>query len=184
MKRRPGREKRAGTRQGLDETTRKGKARPAQGPTYRWITAANAVSPKPKRYYAQLMSISRQFSMFVVVGVAAAVVHYGLLIGLVELAGVRPVPATLAGYVAGGVVSYWLNRRHTYESDRPHEEAGWRFALVAGVGFLLTSLFMYLLHDVAGLHYLLAQLVTTGIVLVWSFLAHRIYTFAAGKDPA
>ena len=79
--------------------------------------------------------------------------------------------------MAGGVVSYWLNRRHTYESERPHEEAGWRFAVVAGVGFLLTSVFMYLLHDVAGLHYLLAQVMTTGVVLVWSFAAHKIWTF-------
>jgi putative flippase GtrA len=130
------------------------------------------------------MSISRQFSMFVVVGVAAAVIHYGALIALVEIWAVRPVPATLAGYVAGGVVSYALNRRHTYESDRPHEEAGWRFATVAGVGFVLTSIFMYLLHDVAGLHYLFAQVLTTGVVLVWSFLAHRLWTFGAAKGSA
>lgn len=123
------------------------------------------------------MSISRQFSTFVVVGVAAAVVHFGVLIALVELAAIPPVPATLAGYVAGGIVSYILNRRHTYKSDRPHEEAGWRFAVVAGVGFVLTSIFMYLLHDLAGLYYLLAQVLTTGVVLIWSFLAHRVWTF-------
>lgn len=127
------------------------------------------------------MSISRQFAMFIVVGVAAALVHYGVLIALVELRGVAPVPATLAGYVAGGVVSYVLNRRHTYESERPHEEAGWRFAVVAGVGFVLTSIFMYLLHDVAGLHYLAAQVLTTGVVLVWSFGAHRLWTFSEAK---
>ena len=50
-----------------------------------------------------------------------------------------PVPATLAGYVAGGVVSYRLNRRHTYASDRPHAEAGWRFARSRCVGFLITG---------------------------------------------
>ncbi len=124
------------------------------------------------------MSISRQFAMFIIVGVAAALVHYGVLIALVEFRGVAPVPATLAGYVAGGVVSYVLNRRHTYKSERPHEEAGWRFAAVAGVGFVLTSIFMYLLHDIAGLHYLVAQVLTTGVVLVWSFGAHRLWTFS------
>lgn len=130
------------------------------------------------------VTVVRQFSTFVLVGVAAAVVHYGVLIACVEMGWLKPLPATLAGYVAGGIVSYWLNRRHTYESERPHEEAGWRFAVVAGVGFLLTSVFMYLLHDVAGLHYLLAQVLTTGVVLVWSFLAHRIWTFGAAKGSA
>lgn len=130
------------------------------------------------------MTVVRQFSTFVLVGVAAAVAHYGVLIALVEVWAVRPVPATLAGYVLGGVVSYVLNRRHTYESDRPHEEAGWRFAVVAGVGFLLTSVFMYALHDRLGLHYLVAQVLTTGVVLVWSFLAHKLWTFGTGNGPA
>jgi putative flippase GtrA len=85
-----------------------------------------------------LAPLARQFAAFFGVGLVAAVVHYGLLIGLVEAWRVDPVTAALAGYVAGGVVSYWLNRQFTYRSDRPHAEATWRFALVAAVGFFLT----------------------------------------------
>lgn len=130
------------------------------------------------------MSIRRQFSIFALVGVFAAIAHYSVLIGLVEWARWSAVPATLAGYVAGGLVSYALNRRHTYKSDRPHEEAGWRFAVVAGVGFALTWVCMHGLHNRAGVHYLLAQALTTGIVLVWSFLAHKLWTFGAStKAP-
>jgi putative flippase GtrA len=128
------------------------------------------------------VSLSRQFIVFALVGFAAAVAHFGTLIALVEAGGVAPAPATLAGYVAGGLVSYWLNRRHTYESDRPHAEAGWRFALVAGVGFLMTWASMTLLHDGLGLHYLPAQALTTGAVLVWSFLAHKLFTFASASS--
>ena len=122
--------------------------------------------------------LSRQFAVFSGVGVVAAVAHYGLLIGLVELAGWGPVPATLAGYVAGGVVSYALNKRLTYASDRPHAEATWRFAVVACVGFLLTGLFMQAFTGWLAVPYLPAQLVTTGIVLFWSFVANRLWTFA------
>jgi putative flippase GtrA len=121
--------------------------------------------------------LAGQFAAFTGVGVVAAVVHYGLLVGLVEMAGIRPVPATLAGYVAGGVVSYVLNRRHTFESGRSHGEAGWRFAFVAGIGFLLTGLLMHVLHDRLGAPYLPAQVATTGVVLFWSFLANRFWTF-------
>lgn len=114
---------------------------------------------------------------FVGVGVVAAVAHYGLLVLLVELAGWRPVPATLVGYVGGGLVSYRLNRRHTYRSDRPHAEAGWRFAAVAATGFALTYLAMHLLVERLSLPYLLSQIVTTGLVLVWSYVAHKLWTF-------
>jgi putative flippase GtrA len=126
------------------------------------------------------MNLGRQIAAFAGVGVVAAVVHYGLLIGLFELAGVAAVPATLVGYVGGGIVSYVLNRRHTYASARPHAEAGWRFAAVAGVGFGLTWLCMALLHGRLGLHYLLAQALTTAAVMAWSFLAHKLWTFARG----
>jgi putative flippase GtrA len=123
------------------------------------------------------MKLPTQIAAFAGVGVVAAVAHFGLLIGLVEFAAVAPVPATLVGYIGGGVVSYWLNRRHTYRSDRPHGEAGWRFAVVAGVGFGLTWLAMALLHGRLGLQYVLAQVLTTGLVLVWSFVAHKLWTF-------
>jgi putative flippase GtrA len=126
------------------------------------------------------LSLGRQISAFAGVGVIAALVHYGLLIGLVELAGWAAVPATLLGYVGGGVVSYWLNRRLTYRSERPHDEAGWRFAVVAAVGFGLTWVCMALLHGRLGLQYLLAQVATTLVVMAWSFVAHKLWTFGRG----
>jgi putative flippase GtrA len=126
-------------------------------------------------------AIGRQFAAFFGVGLVAAVVHYGLLVGLVEGGVAGPVPATLAGYVAGGLVSYALNRRHTYRSRRPHAEAGWRFALVALVGFGLTGGLMHAFTNVLGAPYLPAQVVTTGIVLLWSFAAHRLWTFGAAS---
>lgn len=130
------------------------------------------------------MSLTRQFSAFAVVGLFAAIAHYGALIGLVEGLDWRPVPATLIGYVAGGVVSYLLNRRHTFASERPHGEAGWRFAVVAGVGFCLTWASMELLHTWLGVQYLAAQVITTGVVLLWSFAANRTWTFGTGGGSA
>lgn len=124
------------------------------------------------------VSLVRQFSTFFAVGLAAVVAHYAALIGLVEAAHWRPVPATLVGYVAGGVVSYTLNRRHTFETERSHGQAGWRFAVVAGVGFVLTFAAMSLLVERLGAPYLPAQIATTGAVMTWSFLAHKFWSFA------
>lgn len=145
--------------------------------------SAHSVSPRAKRdlfpWLPQRHSVSRQLSAFIGVGLVAAVVHYSVLIGLVELAKAGPVPATLAGYVLGGAVSYALNRRYAFRSERPHAQAAWRFAVVAGVGFGLTWLVMAVLTGAGGVPYLLAQVLTTAIVLVWSFLAHRLWTFDA-----
>ena len=127
-----------------------------------------------------LVHLAGQFVAFSGVGLVATSVHYGLLIALVEGFRWGPVPATLVGYLAGGVISYALNRRFTYASDRSHAEATWRFAAVALVGFGLTGVLMQALTAWLGAPYLPAQLVTTGIVLFWSFLANRIWTFRGG----
>lgn len=127
--------------------------------------------------------LARQVGTFVAVGGAAAVAHYGLLIGLVEGGRLDPVPATLIGYVGGGIVSYLLNRRLTYASERRHAEATWRFAVVAGVGFGLTWLLVAVLVRGFALPYLAAQLVTTGVVLFWSFAAHKLWTFRPVAIP-
>jgi putative flippase GtrA len=124
-----------------------------------------------------MVPLFRQFSGFVAVGFVAVGVHYALLIGLVEIFGMGAVPAALAGYSAGGTVSYVLNRRHVFRSNRPHEEAVTRFIIVVTVGFGLTYLFMLLLAQKARLPYLLAQMMTTGIVLFWNFAAHKMWTF-------
>jgi putative flippase GtrA len=124
----------------------------------------------------------RQFSSFVVVGFIATGVHYALLIGLVEIAGISAVAAALIGYGAGGTVSYGLNRRHVFRTNLPHEAAMSRFTLVAAVGFGLTYIFMSLFVHAAGIPYLPAQVATTGIVMFWNFAAHRLWTFPAGRD--
>ena len=124
-----------------------------------------------------------QFTRFGLVGVLAAIGHYGTLIGLVELAAAGPVPAALAGYLVGGAISYVANRRWTFDSDATHREALVKFALVAVVGFGLTWIFMALFTGALGVHYLPAQVVTTGIVMLWSFWANKLWTFGARRNP-
>jgi putative flippase GtrA len=133
------------------------------------------------------MSLHRQFSAFFLVGMIATTVHYVALVGLRELAHWPVIPATLSGYCLGGLLSYVLNRRHTFDSDRPHAEAGWRFAAVAAVGFFITWGLMQLFVEHWGAPYLPAQIVTTALVMFWSFGANRFWTFrhppATKPDP-
>ena len=127
------------------------------------------------------MSLLKQIKIFFGVGIVAAAMHYGALVALVEAGGWTAVPATLVGYVAGGLVSYALNRAHTFDSDRPHREAGWRFAVVAAAGFGFTWALMSLFVAHLGAPYLPAQMATTAAVLLWSFAAHRLWTFGAPR---
>jgi putative flippase GtrA len=127
------------------------------------------------------MSLHRQFSAFFLVGLIATAFHYAALIGLRELAHWPVIPAALAGYCLGGLISYVLNRRLTFDSHRPHVEAGWRFATVAAGGFLITWGLMQLFVEHWGAPYLPAQMVATALVMFWTFGVNRLWTF---RNPA
>lgn len=121
---------------------------------------------------------TRQLLAYILAGGLTAVAHYGVLVALVELAHVDPVPATLAGFVVGAVVSYALNRWMTFDATHSHAQASWRFGLIAIGGFGLTWVLMHLFVTRLGWPYLPMQLVTTGFVMVFSFLGHKFFSFA------
>ena len=130
---------------------------------------------------APLVRLAHQFVRYAGAGAVATACHYATLIAAVEVGGASPVLAAMFGFLVGGSISYGLNRSWTFGSDRAHEAAVPRFAIVAFIGFLLTGAFMALLTGPLGLHYLLAQVTTTGLVMIWTFLGHRHWTFRASR---
>jgi putative flippase GtrA len=123
------------------------------------------------------VTIATQFLLFSAAGLFAAIGHYGILIALSELAGAGPVPASLAGSVVGGIISYVLNYRFTFRSTKQHREALSKFLVVAAVGVVLNGVAMWVLTGPADLHYLVAQIVATGLILIWTFSCNRVWTF-------
>ena len=126
-------------------------------------------------------STIRQFIQFAIVGCAAAVGHYGVLIVLSEWAGTSPVPASGAGFVVGAAISYALNYQFVFRSDKDHTPTAAKFLTVAIIGLALNSIIMALLTERAKLHYLPAQVTATVLVMVWSYLGNRCWTFATGR---
>ena len=114
---------------------------------------------------------------FAAVGVVGTVAHYAVLLSLVEGAGVAPVAGSVAGFVLGALVNYTMNRRLVFCSDRAHVEALPRFFAIAVVGLVWNAVLMYFLSSVVGLHYLLAQVLTTGLLLFWHYGGNALWTF-------
>jgi putative flippase GtrA len=123
------------------------------------------------------VNIARQFLLFSTAGGFAAIGHYGTLIALSELGGTAPVPASLAGFLVGGVISYVLNYRFTFHSTKQHGETLTKFLTVAAVGFVLNGAVMAALTGGGQIHYLAAQIAATAVVLIWTFLCNRYWTF-------
>ena len=124
-----------------------------------------------------------RFLRFAIVGAVGTAAQYALLLALVEGAGADPVVGSVAGFVLGALVNYTLNRTLVFRSDRAHVEALPRFLAVAGMGLCWNALLMYVLVDVAGVHYFIAQILTTGLLLGWHYAGNALWTFRRRATP-
>ena len=124
----------------------------------------------------------RRFAKFTGVGFVSAIGHFGLLIALVQIAAIPVVPASVAGALLGAWINYSLNYRYTFRSTSRHRKSVLRFAEVAAVGLVLNTLFMWVGVELIRAHYLLSQVVTTGLVLMWNFAGNHYWTFHSETD--
>lgn len=124
-----------------------------------------------------LTALGGRFGRFLGVGLAATAVQYAVLVAGVELLGMRPVRASAAGFVLGAILNYLLNRLLTFRSTVPHAVGAPRFLVIMGLGLVANSLLMLLLSGYLGWNYVLSQILTTGVVMLWNFLGHSLWTF-------
>ena len=123
--------------------------------------------------------IFKQFVKFLGVGSVSAIGHYGVLIGLVSGFGFDPVVSSAAGALVGAVINYALNYRFTFQSSQHHTETVSRFAVIAFLGLGLNTFLMWLGVVVLSFHYFLAQILTTLMLILWSFAGNPWCTFRA-----
>lgn len=121
--------------------------------------------------------ILQRFITFSGVGAIGTSAHYLTLFALVRGLGVNPVVASGAGFVVGGIVNYVINYHYTFQSQKGHREAASKFFVIAGIGFLLNVLLMYILVTTLGAHYFAAQVIATASVIVWGFFGNHTWTF-------
>jgi putative flippase GtrA len=126
-----------------------------------------------------MKAIFWQFSRFFITGGLSALIQFSILIGLVEIVAVRPLVASTFGYLGGSLLNYFLNHYFTFKSTLLHRQALFRFSLNAIFGLALNFFTMHFL--LTHYAYLLSQILTSMVVLLWNFLIHRCWTFRSNK---
>lgn len=119
----------------------------------------------------------RQLLRYAAAGAIGTAVQYLILVVLVQSQQMHAVAASTIGAVAGALVNYGLNHRYTFGSGASHVRALPRFAATALAGIALNAAAVALLVSGARANYLAAQVVATALVLAFTFLGNRRWTF-------
>lgn len=117
------------------------------------------------------------FIKFLGIGAIATIIQYIIFIVLVEFSSLTVVLASGLGYGISSIFNYLMNYHYTFSSGAKHKVAALKFTLVALVGLSLNSLLMYLLVELFNVHYIISQIMVTGIILVVNFFAHKLWTY-------
>ena len=116
---------------------------------------------------------------FILNGLFATVVHYGVLAGLIEGAGLASAAiANALAAVCGIAVSYAGNRTFVLRSRAPHRRAGTRFLACYAAVVSLHGGAMALWADIGGLDYRIGFLLFTGLAAVLTYLLNRFFVFS------
>lgn len=110
------------------------------------------------------------------VGAIGTLAHYTILVSAVSMHFATPVTASMAGAVVGAIINYILNAKYTF-NHTGHAQALPKFALIAIAGALMNGALMKILNEMAGLNYMVAQVLATIIVLGVTYSANSLWTF-------
>ncbi len=89
------------------------------------------------------------------------------------------VPASALGAMAGALTGYRLNYSLTFQSEALHRKTAPRYLVIAALALAANTGLMVLLYEWGGLPYMVAQVMTTGLVFILTFTGNRLWTFAA-----
>lgn len=121
--------------------------------------------------YPQLAEIFR----FVFTGGVCFVVEFLCLTLMVELLHVPVLIATAIAFLISVAVNYVMCVRWVFAGAQ-EGGAGVKasFLLTSGMGFGLNELFMWLMTGVMSIHYMIAKVISTLLVMVWNYFTKRL----------
>ena len=119
-----------------------------------------------------------QFLIYSFVGGAATLVHYSVLVGLVEMSLLASAPAAFVGGLSGAAVGFILNYKITFTTSKVLVRlALMRFLFTAAVGAFVSAALVWICVELFDWHYMAAQILATALLLVLTYQVNRQWSF-------
>jgi len=117
---------------------------------------------------------------YVLIGGLCALADITLLYLFVNCLNIWYLSATTISFVIITFFGYFGQKHFTFRNtERNHKKQLTLFFTVAGTGLLINAGFMFIFVSLLGTWYIIANIFTKFIVLVWNFLANKKITFGS-----
>lgn len=120
-----------------------------------------------------------QLFRYFFVGGGAFIADYLTLWFLTDICGLHYLLSAAIAFLVGLTCNYLLSTAWVFDHNRLKNR--WAefavFAIIGVAGLGLNELIMYIGCDLLHLHYMVAKLISTGIVFFWNFFARKFILF-------
>ena len=116
---------------------------------------------------------------FIIVGTSAALVHFCIVLWLVQHQDWQPLLANILAFLIAFQVSYFGHRIWTFsDTDLTHKQSLPRFFLIASGSFLLNEVMYYFLLNYTPMPYWLSLGIVLILVAAVTFVSSRLWAFS------
>ncbi len=130
----------------------------------------------------RLVELGRTFARYVLGGGLALLVHLAVLTLLVEIFSLDETLSSAVGFLCAVPVNFLFQYRFVFRSQARVAHAFARYAAITATTLGLNTLLFWLLVTFPGVQYVVAQLLTTAVVLLVNFYANSVFTFANPRE--
>jgi len=141
------------------------------------ISSSDELLTSMKRTSSVLDLVRHSLPLYVGAGGIATACHYCTTTLAVELAEIRPLVATIFGFSVGALVKYWLNYTLAFRSTAPHATTSSRFIVALALLMVINTVVFAILNEGFGIHYLIAQVATTIVLIGPGYWLHKEWVF-------
>ena len=137
------------------------------------------------RAVMELIKAYARIIRFIISGGTGSVVNLSVLFVLVHFFSWYPVYASIASFISSFFVSFTLQKLWTYK-NYDKSTAGtqmFTFFAIALFNLGLNTLMMYGWIEYSSVHYLAAQIITSGLIAIESFFLYKHFVFHPKSEP-
>ena len=128
---------------------------------------------------ARGLRLVSRFAAYGVAGGLATLTHLAVLAALVEGLAMPGTWASAIGFACAVPVNYVLQHRYVFRAQGNHRTFFLRYIMVTLGTMAVNTGLLFVLYEVFGVFYLLAQIITIGFIVVANFFINMQFTFAA-----
>ena len=124
-----------------------------------------------------MKKLLNQILKFGVVGGLAFIIDYGILIFLTEVFHMNYLISRTISFIVSVIFNYIMSIFWVFDVDENKNRTTVFsvFIILSVIGLLLNDLFMWVFVDGMSIHYLIAKIIATLLVMIYNFITRKLF---------